>query len=791
MATTDQATQTAVNQWFAANPNATPEQVVSVIASNGGLTTNLAGALANYYGTDVNQIQTGYSQVIKQLPSDYVTPLPPEPVIKTATGTAIPNYVAPTATPTGGLLTPSTASSVATPSALQSSVNQWFDKNPNATPKQVFDVIKASGGLTPEGAQAIANRVGTTAQAVQSAYASLNATPSIPDSYAEQLKQTNPAAYAKIADIAKYSADEKFGGKIQDYQAQLLTSINPEKAGIPTKLQFSSQEPVRGTDPDTGLPITYIPPTQVLNAKVTPIEEGGFRSTTPTNINGVPIYAIYDSKGQVTGYEGDPSVTTWTSGQDRIIGSWDAQGNAKPVRTTNNDGNFNLKGIGLLASLAGGAYGLDALTGGSIGGSTLLPESPFLSGMAAENAVSGAGVAGLGLGSGIPVGAAAGSTTGLFNPITSGLSTLGSALTSGSTTGIPAGLTDIATKVGTGVATGLITSGLTSGTGGTGGGTGINPNLVQGGVQTAGGLIQTQASKDAALKAQQDILAATQQATTGAQFRPVGVTTRFGSSQFQIDPATGQLVSAGYTASPEITSAQNQLMKLGAGYLAQTPEQVAQDYLSKQYELLDPSRQRQLAAIRNQAFQTGRTGLSVGSTGLRPSGAQGLMGTNPEMEAYYNAMAQQDAQLAAQAQQAGQQQVTYGAGLFGQAGTLENLAQQPFTLGTGLGTSISTAGANAGRLNLGGQDIASRYGTSTDATTNPYATLLRAVGGPTSTLGAGINKYLTDYLATNKSTSLFDSAKYGEGMVGFQKALDDMYGAPTSLYGSGNAGFGS
>jgi len=774
MATTDQATQTAVNQWFAANPNATPEQVVSIIASNGGLTTNLAGALANYYGTDVNQIQTGYSQLTTTPPpAKFSTPLPLEQGRATGTGTAIPNYVAPTGTPTGGLLTPSTASSVATPSALQNSVNQWFDKNPNATPQQISDVIKASGGLTPEGAQAIANRVGTTAQAVQSAYASL--TPATPtySSYLDQIKQTNPAAYAKIADIAKYSADEKFGGKIQDYQAQLLTSINPEKAGIPKQLQFSSQEPVRGIDPDTGSPITYIPPTQVLNAKVTPIEEGGFRSTTPTNINGVPIYAKYDSKGQVTGYEGDPSVTTWTSGQDRIIGSWDAQGNAKPVRTTNNDGNFNLKGIGLLASLVGGAYGLDALTGGSIGGSTLLPESPFLSGMAAENAVSGAGVAGLGLGSGIPVGAAAGSTTGLFNPITSGLSTLGSALTSGSTTGIPAGLTDIATKVGTGVATGLITSGLT---GGTGGGTGINPNLVQGGVQTAGGIIQSQASKDAALKAQQDILAATQQATTGAQFRPVGVTTRFGSSQFQIDPKTGQLVSAGYTAAPEIVSAQNQLMNLGAGYLAQTPEQVAQQYLAKQYELLDPSRQRQLADIRNQNLQTGRGGLSVGSTGLRPSGAQGLMGSNPEMQAYYNALAQQDAALVAQAQQAGQQQVTYGAGLFGQAGTLESLAQQPFTLGTGLGTSISTAGANAGRLNLAGQDIASGYGTSSNATRNPYATLLGAVGGPTSTLGAGINKYLTDYLATNKTSDIFDTSKYGTGVEGFQKALDDIYG---------------
>jgi len=275
-----------------------------------------------------------------------------------------------------------------------------------------------------------------------------------------------------------------------------------------------------------------------------------------------------------------------------------------------------------------------------------------------------------------------------------------------------------------------------------------NPNLIQGGLQTAGGLMQTQASKNAALKAEQDLLAATGSATTGSQFRPVGVTTRFGTSQFNINPATGQLESAGYTAAPEITSAQNQLLNLGASYLAQTPEQVAQNYLSKQYELLDPSRQRQLASIRNQAFQTGRGGLSVGSTGLRPSGAQGLMGSNPELEAYYNALAQQDAQLAAGAQTAGQQQVLYGAGLFGQAGNLESMAQQPFTLGTGLGTSISGAGANAGRLGLTGTSLAAGYGTSPAATTSPGAYIASGLGSPTSTLGAGLANWLTSSAPT-------------------------------------------
>jgi hypothetical protein len=268
-----------------------------------------------------------------------------------------------------------------------------------------------------------------------------------------------------------------------------------------------------------------------------------------------------------------------------------------------------------------------------------------------------------------------------------------------------------------------------------------NPNLIQGGLQTAGGLMQTQASRDAALKARQDLLAATGSATTGSQFRPVGVTTRFGSSNFQIDPATGQLISAGYTASPEITSAQNKLLGLGASYLAQTPQDVAQKYIQDQLALLAPSREQQSAQLINQLQNTGRTGLSVAQGG-------GLLAANPEMAALANARTLQDLQLAANAQQAGQQNVLFGTGLFGQAGNLENMAQQPFTLGTGLGTSISSAGANAGRLGLTGASLAADYGTSKAATTSPGAYIASGLGGPTSTLGAGLANWLTSSAPT-------------------------------------------
>jgi hypothetical protein len=278
---------------------------------------------------------------------------------------------------------------------------------------------------------------------------------------------------------------------------------------------------------------------------------------------------------------------------------------------------------------------------------------------------------------------------------------------------------------------------------------GMNSNLLQGGAGTAAQLMQLQANREAAQQAQARIGQATQQAVAGAQFRPVGTTTRFGTSNFQVDPATGQLVSAGYTAAPEITSAQNRLMGLGASYLAQTPEEVAQQYMNKQYDLLDPSRQRQLAGIRNQAFQTGRGGLSVGSTGLRPSGAQGLMGANPEMEAYYNALAQQDAQLAAQAQQAGQQNVLFGTGLFGQAGQLETMAQQPFTLSQGLAEKSALGGARAGQLGIQGNVYGNAIGLSAANTTNPYATVLGGLSSPTSLLAQGLGSYLGSSAPSN------------------------------------------
>ena len=302
---------------------------------------------------------------------------------------------------------------------------------------------------------------------------------------------------------------------------------------------------------------------------------------------------------------------------------------------------------------------------------------------------------------------------------------------------------------------------------------------------------------------------AAQMAAEESRFRPVGITTRFGQSAFEYGPE-GRVTGAGYQLAPEFQAYQNRLLGLagqgltqaemapqqfapltGAGtrlfglgeqYLAETPEQVAAKYMAGQQALLAPSRERQYAQLQNQLFQTGRGGLSVGATGMRPGGGAGLGATNPELEAYYNAIAQQDAALAAQAQQAGQQQLAFGTGLFGtgaqmfdlygrgQVGALapyqaylggaqglEALGQQPLELGSALGGRIANpTGANA--LYGGGLKAAeSMY--KADAY-NPFATALTSF---TSNPAAARN--LRSMFGENYNYSPFGggSGTFGEG----------------------------
>jgi len=138
------------------------------------------------------------------------------------------------------------------------------------------------------------------------------------------------------------------------------------------------------------------------------------------------------------------------------------------------------------------------------------------------------------------------------------------------------------------------------------------------------------------------------------------------------------------------------LTSLGSRYIAQSPEQVAQNYLNQQMALLQPGRELELANLQNRLQQQGRGGLSVAQGGT-------LGATTPELQALYNARATQEAQLAANAQQAGQQQVQFGAGL---VGTGQQLGIQGQQFGAGLigtGQQLGMAGQQFGMDTLARQ----------------------------------------------------------------------------------------
>jgi hypothetical protein len=271
---------------------------------------------------------------------------------------------------------------------------------------------------------------------------------------------------------------------------------------------------------------------------------------------------------------------------------------------------------------------------------------------------------------------------------------------------------------------------------------GVEAALIGGGAMLGSSLIAGRSASKAASSAANAQLEAARIAAEEQRFRPVGVTTRFGQSQFGFDPE-GRLTSAGYTASPEIQALQDRLsalygtslgqaeqaqalgmpigaagqglFNLGQQYMAQSPEQARQQFMAEQYALLDPVRQREEQRLGAGVFGRGRAGLNVGDIG------------QPELFALASARRQQDLELARQAEQAAQQRTAFGAGLFetgagllgqqyglqtqalspfqtqfGLSQLLEQAAQQPLDIGAQLGGRSATAGANVGQTLLAG-----------------------------------------------------------------------------------------
>jgi hypothetical protein len=379
---------------------------------------------------------------------------------------------------------------------------------------------------------------------------------------------------------------------------------------------------------------------------------------------------------------------------------------------------------------------------------------------------------------------------------------------------------------------------------------------------------QKQASQTAA-DAQ---IRAAQIAADAARFRPVGVTTRFGQSNFQTD-AQGNVIGAGYTASPEIKAYQDRLSalagrgltqaeqaqvayaplqtgaqslfnlgqnylgsnlgqpltdmsrtymssqagqpltqlgqqyiasdvgqpltSLGQQYLQKTPEQIAADYIAKQQALLAPSQENQLALLQNRLFQQGRTGAATAQGG-------NLMATSPEMAAYYNALAQSNLQLAANANQAGQQQTQFGADLYARGLGLTSGRQVQgadlYQAGTGLTRQDQLAGADLYRLGTGltqqgqqfgaglfgtGADLQNAYYTGQTGAYAPFATAMDTSTGLENLAQNPLNLGINIGGRTTESTAQAGNL-LSQGITG---AARTMYPS-NALSPSGNALYG-
>lgn len=339
-------------------------------------------------------------------------------------------------------------------------------------------------------------------------------------------------------------------------------------------------------------------------------------------------------------------------------------------------------------------------------------------------------------------------------------------------------------------------------------------------------------TRDAANAAAAQQSQAARDSAAAAAFRPVGMTTRFGSANFtrEIDPATGMpfVSAAQYTAAPELSGLQNrlfnqfnagltgaemmgaqyapvgagaqQLMSLGNQYLAQSPDQAAQQFIQQQQGLLAGGREQQLSNIRNNLFQRGRSGLATGGT------STGLQGTNPEMAAYYNALAQQDAALAAGATQAGQQRATFGAGLLGTgagllgtqvqgtvgayaplqtqlglANQVEQMSMQPYNLGLSLGTAQGAQNAAAAGIYNQGQQAAAQTRYQGEQAANAAnsqflsSIIAAAAGGMTGGMaGAGMSMMNS---SSPVGSNIFSPYSFGPG--GSSNYLSSMFSGGT------------
>ena len=304
-------------------------------------------------------------------------------------------------------------------------------------------------------------------------------------------------------------------------------------------------------------------------------------------------------------------------------------------------------------------------------------------------------------------------------------------------------------------------------------GSGSTNGLLSGALTIGGGLLAGNSAVDAAQTSSDAQIRAAQIAAESAKFRPVGITTNFGSSNFTKD-AQGNVTGAGYTLSPEMLAQQaklmgvseqalqqylgaqgatapmgeaaSRMMTLGNSYLATTPQEQAAKYMADQQALLATGRERDVNNMLTGEYNRGTYGLSVGGT------STGMNAANPRLEAMFNAQRQQDLGLAAQATQGGMDYAKFGGAMTGLGGSMlrdmygtqtaaydpyktalggatsaEALGQDSLKLGMDMGSTVTAANAASGRILGQGMTNAATTMQNYNAY-SPWGAMLSGVG---------------------------------------------------------------
>ncbi len=277
-----------------------------------------------------------------------------------------------------------------------------------------------------------------------------------------------------------------------------------------------------------------------------------------------------------------------------------------------------------------------------------------------------------------------------------------------------------------------------------------------GGITDAIGLTDIKGTQQRGEQAAAQQREAAERAGQVSAFRPVGMTSRFGTSQFDITNVGGvpRVTGARYTVDPALAAIQDQIMgltggaltsaqeaqmaaqplgaaaqrlfNLGGQYISESPEAARQRIFNQLQEARMPTQLQEEQRLASGAFGRGRAGLNIGGIG------------QPELYSLARAREAQRAQDIVSAEQQAQQQVQFGSGLFGLGsqrlgeqyaiptqslgplqsylgtiGSIEELGQQPFKLG------LQVGGAAQSGANVGSQLLSS--GLSSAATTQRAA----------------------------------------------------------------------